>query len=258
MFGLSAVTGKLHDEGYTRHLLIAGSIIYAVCVQMVSLAHEYYSIFLAQGLGMGLGIGASTWSPFFRAQMDINCADLTFYVALMFLPAIGAVSHFFMKRRALATGIVVSGSSIGGICFPISENNIRYFKALLDDLLTSLWYWIVLNHLFQSVGFGWGVRASGFLILGCLVAANLLIHTRLPPRKDRPAHMQFEPDMSESVVLKSVSPPWAMSLTHFNCAQRVSSQMSLTWFATPDSSASCWAFSIPSFVSNFTGCLAAQ
>lgn len=63
MFGLSAVTGKLHDEGYTRHLIIIGSIIYAVCVQMVSLAHEYYSIFLAQGLGMGLGIGKFSLMP---------------------------------------------------------------------------------------------------------------------------------------------------------------------------------------------------
>lgn len=57
MFGLSAVTGKLHDEGYTKILIAVGSVIYCVCVQMVSLATEYYSIFLAQGLGMGLGIG---------------------------------------------------------------------------------------------------------------------------------------------------------------------------------------------------------
>lgn len=117
MFGLSAVTGKLHDEGYTRHLIIIGSIIYAVCVQMVSLAHEYYSIFLAQGLGMGLGIGELLLITYF-----VFCpADTNALSALVFLPALGAVSHFFLKRRALATGIVVSGSSIGGICFPISE-----------------------------------------------------------------------------------------------------------------------------------------
>lgn len=59
MFGLSAVTGKLHDEGYTKHLLVAGSVIYVICIQMVSLANQYYSIFLAQGLGMGIGIGVS-------------------------------------------------------------------------------------------------------------------------------------------------------------------------------------------------------
>lgn len=58
MFGISAVTGKLHDEGYTKILIAVGSIIYVICLQMVSLATEYYSIFLAQGLGMGLGIGS--------------------------------------------------------------------------------------------------------------------------------------------------------------------------------------------------------
>jgi MFS family permease len=42
-------------------------------------------------------------------------------IGLLFLPAVGAVSHHFQKRRALATGIVVSGSSVGGIIFPISK-----------------------------------------------------------------------------------------------------------------------------------------
>lgn len=40
----------------------------------------------------------------------------------LFLPALGCVSHHFFKRRALATGIVVTGSSVGGIVFPISQS----------------------------------------------------------------------------------------------------------------------------------------
>jgi hypothetical protein len=55
-------------------------------------------------------------------------------------------------------GIMVSGSSLGGVCFPI-----------------------MLKRLFDSVGFGWGVRAAAFLIFGCLVIANLLVRSRLPP-----------------------------------------------------------------------------
>ena len=70
MFGLSAVTGKLHDEGYTKHLLVVGSIIYVVCVQMVSLANQYYSIFLAQGLGMGIGIG--TFKSLFTLSVHLQ------------------------------------------------------------------------------------------------------------------------------------------------------------------------------------------
>lgn len=49
-----------------------------------------------------------------------------------------------------------SGSSIGGIIFPI-----------------------MLNHLFKSsAGFQWGVRASAFIVLGMLLFANLLMKTR--------------------------------------------------------------------------------
>lgn len=47
--------------------------------------HRYYQTFLAQGVGMGLGMG------------------------LLFLPALTITSHYFRKRRSLAMGAVVSG-----------------------------------------------------------------------------------------------------------------------------------------------------
>lgn len=37
--------------------------------------------------------------------------------------------------------------------------------------------------------------AKQFLIMGCLFLANALMRTRLPPRKQRPAHMQAKPDI---------------------------------------------------------------
>jgi MFS family permease len=40
-------------------------------------------------------------------------------LGLMFIPAVSVVAHHFRKRRAMAMGIVVSGSSCGGIVFPI-------------------------------------------------------------------------------------------------------------------------------------------
>lgn len=57
-------------------------------------------MFLSQGVALGLGFGT------------------------LFLPAVGIVSHHFHKRRALATGIVVSGSSVGGIVFPVGKNTL--------------------------------------------------------------------------------------------------------------------------------------
>lgn len=54
---------------------------------MLSLAqhHQYYQVFLAQGIGMGIGMG------------------------LMFLPAISVTSHYFRRRRTIAMGFVIAG-----------------------------------------------------------------------------------------------------------------------------------------------------
>ena len=48
----------------------------------VSLTHP--KLFLAQGFGMGIAIG------------------------IMYIPALGIISHYFQKRRALATGLATS------------------------------------------------------------------------------------------------------------------------------------------------------
>jgi MFS family permease len=72
---------------------------------MTSLCKEYWQVFLAQGVLGGIGLGT------------------------MFLPAVGVIPHWFQRRRALATGLVVSGSSVGGICFPS-----KVFRSLAADL----------------------------------------------------------------------------------------------------------------------------
>jgi MFS family permease len=80
---------------------------------------------------------------------------------MTYVPCLGIIAHHFQKRRALAMGIVASGSSVGAIIHPI-----------------------MLNHLFHSsVGFHNGVRASAGLNLGLLGFAVLLMRTRFPPQK---------------------------------------------------------------------------
>lgn len=51
-------------------------------------------------------------------------------LGLTFVPAVSITSHHFAKRRSLATGIVLSGSSAGATVFPISEYLIRYGNTL--------------------------------------------------------------------------------------------------------------------------------
>jgi MFS family permease len=82
-------------------------------------------------------------------------------VGLLQLPAFAAVSQYFDKNRAAALGLVVSGSSIGGIVMPIA----------LSKMING-----------SSLGFAWSVRVIGFLILPFMAFACLAIKARLPPR----------------------------------------------------------------------------
>ena len=74
--------------------------------------------------------------------------------------AFTAVGGWFDKRRALAFGILSTGSSTGGVVLPI-----------------------MVDHLIRKVGYGWALRISGFLILFLLIIANLTVKCRVPPTR---------------------------------------------------------------------------
>ncbi|MCJ1445780.1 MAG: hypothetical protein MMC23_006285 [Stictis urceolatum] len=78
--------------------------------------------------------------------------------SMVFYSAMNSVVTWFFKKRAYALGITAAGSSLGGIIFPI-----------------------MMTHLIPQIGFPWAMRAAAFLILGCLVIANLTVRARLPP-----------------------------------------------------------------------------
>ncbi|KAF9240049.1 MFS general substrate transporter [Melanogaster broomeanus] len=130
LFAGGLPAGKLFDEGYFHHCIGLGSLIYLFSIFMLSLAqpHQYYQIFLAQGIGMGVGMG------------------------LLFLPAISVTSHYFRRRRTAAMGVVLAGSSLGAVIYPIMLNNL----------------------------------SAAFMDLGLLLTANLVMKTRLPSRRQRP------------------------------------------------------------------------
>ncbi|KAF5370531.1 hypothetical protein D9757_010142 [Collybiopsis confluens] len=71
------------------------------------------------------------------------------------------VNHWFFKRRGLALGIVTSGSSVGGVIWPIA-----------------------INRLIQNphVGFGWALRICGFIALFLTTISALMVKGRLPRR----------------------------------------------------------------------------
>lgn len=80
--------------------------------------------------------------------------------SLLFTPAIGAIAHWFNKKRGTATGLAATGGSFGGIIFPL-----------------------LLQSLFPKIGWAWATRVLA-LISGILcVFAILLVRSRLPPKR---------------------------------------------------------------------------
>lgn len=67
---------------------------------------------------------------------------------------------YFRKKRAIAGGLTIAGSSLGGVIFPL--------MAL---------------HLMPQVGFAWAIRICAFLILFLLVITNMTISSNLQHRR---------------------------------------------------------------------------
>ncbi|KAI0048032.1 MFS general substrate transporter [Auriscalpium vulgare] len=91
---------------------------------------------------------------------------------LVYIPVLAVQSDHWGPRRTLAMGFASSGLPAGGMFFPI-----------------------MLNQLLQNgVSYAWSVRASAFLALGMLLAANMLMtsYPRPPPTKSQqqPAGMK--------------------------------------------------------------------
>jgi MFS family permease len=154
-FSMGIISGKLFDAGFFYPMMIGASILYVVSYYMLSLTHEgqFYQVFLAQGIGAGIALG------------------------FLFLPAIGVIAHHFRRRRSFAMGIVVSGSSCGGLVFPV-----------------------MLNKIIERSGFAAATRAVSYLGTALMVCAVLSMRTRLPPRSKMPITPGATPPPAPSFV----------------------------------------------------------
>jgi MFS family permease len=99
-YALSPIGGELLDRGYFRFIVVTGCSIHLVSLFLLSFVKEgsFYQAFLAQGVGMGLGVG------------------------ILFLPTSVVVLRHFRTNQALAIGIVDSTMSLGGLIFSIALN----------------------------------------------------------------------------------------------------------------------------------------
>ncbi|KAJ5779753.1 hypothetical protein N7457_007473 [Penicillium paradoxum] len=135
IFFCGPIFGTLFDSYGPRWVLLFGTVLHVFGLMMASLSTEYYQFLLAQGICSPFGASA------------------------IFSASINSASTWFAKRRAFALGIVASGSSLGGVIFPI-----------------------MVTRLIPQVGFAWAMRICAFLILFMLGIANLTLKSRLPHR----------------------------------------------------------------------------
>jgi MFS family permease len=93
-FGLGVVTGPLADRWGSRRLAVVGMILIGVGLGAASVARNLMEVYAAYGLGVGLGVGCS------------------------YVPAVGAVTRWFVRRRGFASGLAVSGIGVGTLVVP--------------------------------------------------------------------------------------------------------------------------------------------
>jgi MFS family permease len=105
---------------------------------MLSLCTEYWQVLLAQAFCIGIGTGC------------------------LFVPSVAILSTYFTTKFAFAVGIAASGSSLGGVIYPI-----------------------VFHKLLPQIGFAWSTRVIGFIILGTMIIPNVCMRVRVLPAKKR-------------------------------------------------------------------------
>lgn len=79
------------------------------------------------------------------------------------MASIACVSGWFDSRRGTAFSILATGSSLGGVVFPI-----------------------LITKLINNVSYGWAMRTGAFLIAAMLTVTNLTVrqHSNIRPRKE--------------------------------------------------------------------------
>ncbi|WWC60977.1 uncharacterized protein I303_103554 [Kwoniella dejecticola CBS 10117] len=145
-FAGSIVAGRWFDSHGARGLVMVGTSLSVAAVIGIAFCKLYYQFLLAHAL---FGISAS----------------------MLYSPSTAVAGHWFMKRRSTAVGIVVCGSGLSGVIYPIA------LKRLFDEL-----------HFRNAMLIIAGLNA--FLMF----PAWFFLKARLPPRSPPP--------------LKSLTGPW--------------------------------------------------
>lgn len=130
---LGIQVGPLFDRYGPRMLLICGSLGSTASYFLLAECTKYWQFMLCLSILGGISS------------------------AIVTTVAISVLSHWFYRRRALASGLCMSGSSAGGAIIPL-----------------------LLRTLFKDYGWTWSIRIIAFMALGCYAAGIMLVKGRLP------------------------------------------------------------------------------
>ena len=93
-FGLGVLSGPLADRFGSRRLAVIGMLLTGIGLGLAGFAQSLTQVYTAYSLGVGLGVG---------------CA---------YVPAVGAVQRWFVRRRGFASGLAVAGIGVGTLVMP--------------------------------------------------------------------------------------------------------------------------------------------
>lgn len=135
--------GPLFDRYGPRWIALIGSAGYLAMIFLLAECTQFWHFLLCCGFLGGVSAAALTTTP------------------------LAVVAHWFERRRGFAQGVVMIGSSFGGLTLPL-----------------------ILQATLPRYGYAWSIRILGCIFAGCLVISNILMKARIPPLRSRPRQQQ--------------------------------------------------------------------
>lgn len=146
-FGCLLVVGPIFDHFGCRIPLICGLVFQTLGFLCASWCHQTYQFILSYSILGGVG------------------------TSLVFGVNIGVLSHWFLRKRAMAIGLSYIGGAIGGALFPV-----------------------MYQQLFPKIGFGWTVRVGVLIILSFGIMSLVTIQDR------RHVFIETDKELKDSVI----------------------------------------------------------
>ena len=141
--------GPIFDAKGPRVLMLVGSILIILTLILVGFCRAYWHFLIVIGILGGTG------------------------TSFIFIVPVASIGHYFYRRRGAATGLALSGGSIGGVIFPL-----------------------VLEYLAPQIGFAWATRVIALITLILLIPGCILVQANFPPKPSLASKREILPDLT--------------------------------------------------------------